>query len=153
MVSLLALVLTSLIGMLGALSRLCYAAALDRILPERFAALNDKQIPVNAMLLVLLISVPIPFLGRTAIGWIVDITTIGATIIYGFVSVAVFKVSGREGSKRDRLLSGICLLIFIAFAFPQSLFRLYDRNGNLRAYRCLVAAWTFVFSQRHPKGQ
>ena len=116
MVSLLALVLTSLIGMLRALSRLCYAVAQDGILPGRFAVLNDKQIPVKTILLVLLVSLPIPFAGRTAIGWIVDTTTIGATIIYGFASIAVFKVSGREGSGKDRLLSGICLAILAAFA-------------------------------------
>ena len=116
MVSLLALILTSLIGMLRAVSRMCYAVARDGILPERFAALSDKQIPVNTILLVLLVSLPVPFVGRTAIGWIVDTTMIGATIIYGFASVAVFKVSGQEGSKKDRLLSGICLIILIAFA-------------------------------------
>ena len=52
MVSLLSLVLSSLIGMLRALSRLCYAVAQDHILPVRFAELNDKQIPVNSILLV-----------------------------------------------------------------------------------------------------
>ena len=63
MASLLSLVITSLIGMMRTLSRLCYAAALDGILPERYAKLSDKQIPINTILLVLLISLPIPFLG------------------------------------------------------------------------------------------
>ena len=62
MVSLLSLVLTSLIGMLRALSRLCYAVAQDGILPGRFAGLNDKQIPANAILLVLCVSLPIPLI-------------------------------------------------------------------------------------------
>ena len=144
MVSLLALVLTSLIGMIRALSRLCYAAAQDSILPERFVRLNDKQIPVNAILLVLLVSLPIPFLGRTAIGWIVDTTTIGATIIYGFASVAVFKASGKEGSKKDRLISGICLLILVAFAvfllFP-SVFS--DYTIETETY-VLMAVWSLL---------
>ena len=116
MVSLLALVLTSLIGMLRALSRLCYAVAQDGILPGRFAVLSDKQIPVRTILLVLLVSLPIPFIGRTVIGWIVDTTTIGATIIYGFVSAAVFRESGLEGSKKDRVVSSICLVILFAFS-------------------------------------
>ena len=116
MASLLALVLSSLIGMLRALSRLCYAVAQDGILPERVALLNKKEIPVNAIVLVLLVSLPIPFVGRTAIGWIVDTTTIGATIIYGFASVAVFVASGQEGAKRNRFISGICLFILAAFA-------------------------------------
>ncbi len=144
MVSLLSLVLTSLIGMLRTLSRLCYAVAQDSILPERFAKLNDKQIPVNTILLVLFASLPIPFLGRTAIGWIVDTTTIGATIIYGFASIAVFKASGQEGSKKDRLLSGICLVILAAFAvfllFPSAF---SDYTLATETY-VLMAVWSLL---------
>ena len=115
MASLLSLVLTSLIGMLRTVSRLCYSVAQDGILPERFARLSNKQIPVNAILLAAVVSLPIPFLGRTTIGWVVDTTTIGAVILYGFASMAVFKASGQEGSKKDRILSGICIPIMIAF--------------------------------------
>ena len=115
MASLAALVISSLIGMMRTVSRLCYAVAQDGILPERFAELSDKQIPVNAIILLVLVSLPIPFVGRTAIGWIVDTTTIGATILYGFASVAVFKASGEEGCKKDRFISGICLFILVAF--------------------------------------
>ncbi len=141
--SLLALVLTSLIGMLRALSRLCFAVAQDGILPERFAALNRKQIPVKSILLVLLVSLPIPFLGRTAIGWI-DATTIGATMIYGFASVAVFKSSGQEGSKKSRIISGICLVILAAFAvfllFPSAF---SDYTIATETY-VLMAAWSLL---------
>ena len=144
MVSLLALVLTSLIGMLRTLSRLCYAAAEDGILPERFVRLSDKQIPVRTILLVLLVSLPIPFIGRTAIGWIVDATTIGAAIIYGFASVAVFKASGLEGSKKDRLLSGICIVILIIFAvfllFPSAF---SDYTIATETY-VLMALWSLL---------
>ena len=144
MVSLLSLVLTSLIGMLRALSRLCYAVAQDGILPRRVAALSDKQIPVNAILLVLIVSLPIPFLGRTAIGWIVDATTFGATMIYGFVSVAVFKASGQEGVKKNRIISGFCLFILVAFAvfllFP-SFFS--DYTIATETY-VLMAVWSFL---------
>ena len=144
MASLVALVLTSLIGMLRAVSRLCYAVAQDGILPKRFAKLGDKQIPVNAILLVLLVSLPIPFVGRTAIGWIVDTTTIGATMIYGFASVAVFKLSGQEGAKRNRAISGVCLVILVIFAvfllFPSAF---GDYSISTETY-VLMAVWSFL---------
>ena len=144
MVSLLSLVITSLIGMLRALSRLCYAAAQDDILPGVFAKLNGKQIPVNTILLVLLVSLPIPFLGRTAIGWIVDTTTIGATILYGFASLAVFKASKQEGSRKDRLISGICLIILAFFAvfllFPSAF---SDYTLATETY-VLMAVWSLL---------
>ena len=144
MASLLALVLTSLISMLRTVSRLCYAVAQDGILPKRFSELNKKQIPVNTILLVLLISTPIPFLGRTAIGWIVDTTTIGATIIYGFVSIVVFKASGKEGVKGNHFISGICLFILVAFLvfllFP-SVFS--DYTIETETY-VLMAGWSIL---------
>ena len=65
--------------------------------------------------LLLLISLPVPFLGRTTISWIVDTTTIGAAIIYGFASCAVFKASKKDGARRDRVLSSICMGILVAF--------------------------------------
>ena len=144
MASLLALVLSSLIGMLRAVSRLCYAVAQDGILPERFARLGDKQIPVNTIILVALVSLPIPFLGRTTIGWIVDTTTIGATILYGFASVAVFKVSRQERCKGNIAISGVCLFILVAFLvfllFPH-LFA--DHTIETETY-VLMTAWSFL---------
>ncbi len=144
MVCLLELVLTSLIGMLRTLSHLCYAVAQDSILPERFCELNSRQVPANAILLVLLVSLPIPFVGRTAIGWIVDTTTIGATIIYGFAAMSVFKASKQEGSEKDRLLSGISLAILAAFAlfllFPSAF---SDYTIATETY-VLMAVWSLL---------
>ena len=144
MASLLALVISSLIGMMRALSRLCYAVAQDGILPEIFTRLNDKQIPANTIILILLISLPIPFLGRTAIGWIVDTTTFGATILYGFASVAVFKASGDEGCKKDRIISGICLPIlgfFLAVLIFPNLIPLHTLETETYA---LMTGWSIL---------
>ncbi len=144
MASLLALVLTSLIGMLCALGRLCYTAAQDGILPGQYAQLNESQIPANSILLAVLLSLPMPFLGRTTIGWIVDTTTIGAVILYGAVSIAVFKVSGKDGSKKERFISGICLFILAAFLlfllFP-SIFS--DYTIETETY-VLIAIWSII---------
>ncbi len=146
MASLASLVITSLIGMLRAVSRLCYSVAQDGILPERFARLSDKQIPVNAILLAVVVSLPIPFLGRTTIGWIVDATTMGAVILYGFASLAVFKASGQEGAKsrKDRILSGICIPIMIAFMvfllFPGAF---SDHTIETETY-ALMIAWSIL---------
>jgi len=117
MAALLALILTSLIGNLRAISRLFYAVARDGILPERFAELNDKQIPAKAMLLVASISLFVPFIGRTAIGWIVDVTTIGATLVYGFVSATTFKLARNEHRTREQITGLIGLVVMLVFAF------------------------------------
>ena len=144
MAALLALVISSLIGMLRALSRLCYAAAKDGVLPDRFAKLNDNQIPVNTIVLVLLLSIPISFTGRTTVGWIVDTCTIGATILYGAVSIAVFKVSGQEKCKGNRFISSICLVIlvlFLVFLLFPGVFA--DHTIGTETY-LLMAGWSIL---------
>ncbi|MCR5233945.1 MAG: amino acid permease [Lachnospiraceae bacterium] len=114
MLALLALVITSLIGNITALSRLFYAMARDHILPVKISKLNSRNIPSNAILAVIICSVLIPFTGRTAIGWIVDVTTIGATPIYGVVSAATFKISSKSETRAGRWtgLAGMIMMIF-----------------------------------------
>ena len=100
---LLCLVFTSLIGNTLALSRLFYALGRDKVLPARFADLNNKGIPSRAISLVVGVSLFIPLVGRTAIGWIVDVTTIGAVIVYGFVSVCAWKTADFRGDKVEKM--------------------------------------------------
>ena len=93
-----------------------------------------------------IVSLPIPFLGRTTIGWIVDTTTIGAVILYGFASLTVFKASGQEGSKsrKDRIISGICIPIMVAFMvfllFPGAF---SDHTIETETY-ALIIAWSIL---------
>ena len=114
MASLLSLIVTSLIGNIAALSRLFHALALDGILPRRFGKLNHHALPGNAILLIAALSSLIPFLGRTAISWIVDVTTLGATLIYGFVSAAALKLA-RSCGDRSEFRTGVAGLIICVF--------------------------------------
>ncbi|MBR0227442.1 MAG: amino acid permease [Clostridia bacterium] len=102
MLALFGVILTSLIGNMLALSRLLYAAGREGEAPKSLAKLNDRGIPRNAIYAIVAISVLIPFLGRTAIGWIVDVTTLGATLIYGMISHAVYKHARDNGVKREQ---------------------------------------------------
>ncbi len=111
--SLFALILSSLIGNIKALSRIFYTLAKDDILPSKFAELNDRNIPQNAHGLVISLSILIPFIGRTAIGWIVDVTTIGAIIIYSFISAATIKMAKEQKNKREMAsgIFGLCMML------------------------------------------
>ena len=103
MLSLFGVILTSLIGNLLALSRLLFAAGREGEAPRALSRLNQNGIPGVAIMTVVVISAFIPFLGRTAIGWIVDVTTLGATLIYGLISHAVYLHAQRS----DRLLEKV----------------------------------------------
>ena len=115
-------VATGLVGNYIAASRLIYSMARDNVLPGWFGRLNSSRTPSNAILFILLASLPIPFLGRTAISWIIDVTTIGATIAYAYTSVIAF-LAAREEKNRLMELAGaigsLCsLMFFIYFMVP-----------------------------------
>jgi len=114
----LAAIVTGLIGNTIAASRLLYAMSHDGLLPEFFSKLDKDSSPRNAILVVLASSCLVPFVGRTAIGWIVDITTIGASVAYGYVSFCTFRVAKDEG-RRFVMASGIIGLVV------SSLFMIY----------------------------
>ena len=116
MLSLLALIFTSLIGNIYALSRLIYAMAADHVLPARFARLSRRGTPENAIAAVALVSLFIPFLGRTCIGWIVDVTTLGATIVYGVVSGAARQAAKKDALRFDAFCGTAGLVIMLVFA-------------------------------------
>ena len=148
MLALLALVITSLIGNTITLSRLAYALAKDRLLPSRFAKVNDRGIPVHAILLVVGFSFLIPLVGRTAIGWIVDVTTIGATLIYGFVSAAAARLAKKEGDGRKMWLGRVSLIIMAAFGLYILLPNLVTKGSMMKETYFLFIVWSvlgFVF--------
>ena len=144
MAALLALVLTSLIGNLRALSRLLLATARDGILPSRFSELNDRGTPAEALILVAAISAVIPFVGRTAIGWIVDVTTLGATMLYGFVSAAALKTARKLKRRRETvtgLIGFATMLLFGVYMLFPNLFG--DAMLETETY-ILVMVWTVI---------
>lgn len=125
MLSLLCIIVSSLIGNLMALSRLMYALAKDSVLPVQLAELNRQDVPAKAITVIAVISLFIPFLGRTAIGWIVDVTTIGATIVYAFVSATAYKLASRRGDtveKRFGMAGTVLMVIFLALLLLPAIF-------------------------------
>ena len=144
MLALLALVVTSLFGNISALSRLIYAMGVDRVLPARFARLNDKDIPGDAVGLVVLISVFVPLIGRTAIGWIVDVTTIGATLIYGLVSAATAKHAKNLGDRRECWTGRAGLVLMIALGLNILLPNLVTHGTLAKETYFLFIVWTVL---------
>ncbi|MBR6222975.1 MAG: amino acid permease [Lachnospiraceae bacterium] len=91
-------ILTGLIGNITAASRLIYCMARDNITPSFLGRISKKHVPDKAILLLTFFSMLVPFLGRTAISWIVDVNTIGATIAYVYTSYAAYKLARKKKS-------------------------------------------------------
>lgn len=141
MASLLCLILTSLVGNITAVSRLLFALARDSVIPRRYARVNRQGVPGRAIALVVAVSAFFPFLGRTAIGWIVDVTTIGATLVYGMVSASTAKLA-RERRDWTQLGTGIAgLAIMIGFALYLTVPNLFTAGQMEPESYFLFAVW------------
>ena len=116
-VTVLAAIFTGLVGNYIAASRLLYTMAREGMLPQWFGRLTQEGNPRNAFLFLMGVSCLVPFLGRTAIGWIVDVNTIGAAIAYGYVSAAALSAARREGNRRTQITGILGILISLAFFF------------------------------------
>lgn len=110
---------TGLIGNFIAVSRLLSNMAEDRILPDWLGKSDKNFVPRRAILIVLAVSLIIPFFGRTAISWIVDVTTVGGTIAYVLTSASALKVARQEKAKADFVFAiiGLVFSFFFAMAF------------------------------------
>ncbi len=108
-------ILTGLVGNMTAASRLIYAMAREELLPKWVSELNGHGAPKYAICFLMLISLPIPFLGRSAIGWIIDVNTIGVTIAYAYTSAAALKEAIREKHSTVRITGAVGVLISFGF--------------------------------------
>ena len=108
-------VVTGIVGNYIAASRLIFAIARDDLLPAWFCKLNKFGNPQNAILFVMGISLIIPFLGRTAINWIIDVNTIGATIDYTYTSVITFITARRLENLKAKITGGVGCIVSVMF--------------------------------------
>lgn len=115
-VSVCAAALSGIIGFYMATSRLLYAMAKERYLPDWFARLSPRyKTPVNAILFILCISLVAPVFGRTALGWIVDMSSVGAAIGYGYTSAAALKYARAAGSKGIMFTGIVGIMMAVIF--------------------------------------
>ena len=146
--SALAGIVTGLIGNFIAASRLMYSMAEEGILPEWFGRLNGEASPRNALVFLMVISTGIPFLGRTAIGWIVDVNTVGATIAYAYTSAAAFHEAQKEKDRRIQLTGVTGLIMSVVFFLY---FMSWSAGAMSTESYLILASWSilgFVYFRR-----
>jgi len=112
-------IFTGLIGNYIALSRLLCSLSDDGLFPKWFGSKTSGQVPKNAILCILGVSLVLPFFGRTAISWIVDVTTVGATIAYALASASAFKLARQDKNTKNALfgLAGMVISVLFALEF------------------------------------
>ncbi len=106
---------TSMIGYFYVTSRLTYAIAKEDLLPEKFKILNSENIPEKIILFIMAISIIIPFVGRTAIGWLTDVTTVGATIAYTYTSACAYISAKKIGNTKFKITGALGVIFSVMF--------------------------------------
>ena len=145
-------VLSAINGFFIASTRLLAAMANRKALPKFFAKRTAVTgAPVNATFFVGAIALIGPWFGRTALSWIVDMTSAGTSIVFTYVCMAAWKFAKRENNGRMKvfgILGALCGVVFLLLLIiPGTASSLYKQS-----WICLIV-WallgiTFWFTQK-----
>ena len=110
-IALFAVVATSLVGNMYALSGLCSAMAVDGVVPKFLAKENKNGNAVGLIITEVVLTIIMLFFGRVLIGWIVDVNNICGMIIYTYISVIVIyqAIKDRNNKAKTFGIIGLCI--------------------------------------------
>lgn len=150
-------VLSGIIGFYAATSRLLYSVAKEGFLPAPFAKLHPKfKTPHIALIFVMVISLFAPWFGREVLGWIVDMSSIGAAIGYAFTSASVIVTIKRNkdaglGLKINSVVGTILSVCFIVMLLSPKALGFGGLGTESRialAVWCLLGIVFYIISRR-----
>ncbi len=154
-VAVLGAILSGIIGFYMATSRLLYSMAKEKVLPGWFGKLHPNyKTPAHAIIFVMIIALVAPFFGRTALGWIVDMSSIGAAIGYGYTSLAAIRFARNEKNFLIMLTGVLGSIMSVAFMVLLLVpIPIFNCSLGKESYICLLA-WiiigiVFFINSRH----
>lgn len=124
-------------------SRLMYAMSKDGALPKVFGKLGVRHgTPRNAILFVMVMSLFAPWFGREVLGWIVDMTSVGAAIVFAYTTMSAAIIAKRHKHKVQMWLGFIGCVFSLFFL---SLLVIPGMPGflTIQSRICLVA-WIVI---------
>ncbi len=137
----LAAVGTAVTGFTIALSRLSCSLAEHGVLPPWFGMRTERGIPRSAILFLMAVSIAVACTGRTTIGWVVDVSSVCASIVYAYVSAAAFVQARREGDRLHAAAGLAGTVIGCAFFFFVSMPSVWSIGSLATESYCLFAVW------------
>ena len=129
---------TSLIGCYRAVGNLTQVFAEEGLLPRQFASRR------HATIFIFVVSIAIPFFGRTVLSWLADVSTIGATIAYGYASACAFVIARREGNRLAKFTGGAGVACASVFTFFLLIPNLWSINVLTQESYFILAVWGIV---------
>ena len=111
-IALCAAVWSGINGFMICSSKLLGSIANYKMLPSKMGKINKNGVFSNAIIFITIVSLIAPWFGRQAIIWIVDMSSLGASVAYFYVSFIVLK---EAKNTKDKILAGIGVVISIIF--------------------------------------
>ncbi|MBQ3334697.1 MAG: amino acid permease [Eubacteriaceae bacterium] len=135
---------TSVLGFYQASARVLVTMADDGLLPAKIGETAPDGTPRYAIFALMLISLPIPFLGRTAVGWNADVSTLSVAIVYAYISLCVYLAAKKE---KDRFGLGmgafgfVCAVLVLLFLLVPNV---VNQNALTTESYFLLAGWSLI---------
>ena len=117
-IALVSAIFAGMIGFYMAASRLLFSMSRSKTLPKWFGKIHPEyKTPANAIKFVFAVSIIAPWFGREVLLWIVDMSSIGASIGYFYTSAATFKfvMKEKEGYTLIKITSVLGILLSLGF--------------------------------------
>lgn len=148
-IALTAAVWSGINGFMICSSKLLGSIANYKILPSKIGEVNKNGVFGNAIIFITIVSLIAPWFGREAIIWIVDMSSLGASIAYFYVSLIGLK---RAENKRNKAIAiiGVCIsIIFIMLLLlPISPAALTKESIIALIIWCIVGSIAYYMIQR-----
>jgi len=137
--------LTAIFATYIALSRLICSMSADGMLPEWLGRRDRNYNPVNAILVLMCVSLPVPFLGRTVINWPVDLSNFGISLAYGYTSAAVLAIVKKDGGRPLEKAAGVFgLAMSIIFCLLMMVPKYLSGSSLWTGSYLFLSIWCFV---------
>ena len=139
-------ILTSWNGFIVGASRVIFSMARAHMLPGIFAKVNSKGVPVAAILLVVIVTILSPLLGKSALVWFVDAAAFGTVVAYFMVSLSFLILRKKEPdlARPFKVNAGIVvgiLAVGVALFMATLYLPLYSPAPLLGIEWALVGGW------------
>ena len=152
-------ILTGILGCYLASGRVMYCMAREKMLGRYFGELNDNHVPANAMTVVLIIALLTSFMGRTVLGWMSNMLSVGITVVFFLVSASAIKFAIRD-KKIGIVFTGIFGMVMSVVIFVVLMIPIEGLGGSLtmEEYICLavytlvgITAWILIKKLFRPR--
>ena len=133
-------------------SRLMYAMAKEGSLPKWFEHLSPKYgTPTNAIIFTMAMSLFAPWFGREILLWIVDMTSVGAAIVFAYTTGSAAVIGYRNGSRKYTVFGIVgCLfsLFFLSLLIIPGMPGYLTFQSRVVLFVCILIGVAFYFTIR-----